>query len=140
MSLVRTLRILASQRPSTPSRAVAAPVRVRRRRHGQVPVTWLDQELAGAATIVHLHGGGFVSGPMVLVVQLSALESVQNHLAINVISDVTGDAQNENFDIVTGFRTEIFGDYRLLRNRPGRPPALRGVEMHQPGIDASRGR
>lgn len=62
MSLVRTLRILASQRPSMPSRAVAAPVRVRRRRHGQVPVTWLDQELAGAATIVHLHGGAYLRG------------------------------------------------------------------------------
>ncbi|MGP9745330.1 alpha/beta hydrolase [Brachybacterium sp. AOP29-B2-41] len=62
MSLVRTLRILASQRPSTPSRAVAAPSRVERRRHGQVPVTWLDQELAGAATIVHLHGGGYLRG------------------------------------------------------------------------------
>lgn len=62
MSLVRTLRILASQRPSTPSRAVAAPSRVRRRRHGHVPVTWLDQELAGAATIVHLHGGAYLRG------------------------------------------------------------------------------
>lgn len=62
MSLVRTLRILASQRPSTPSRDIAAPSRVRRRRHGQVPVTWLDQELAGAATIVHLHGGAYLRG------------------------------------------------------------------------------
>ena len=62
MSLVRTLRILASQRPSTPPRAVAAPARVERRRHAHVPVTWIDPELAHTATIVHLHGGSYVAG------------------------------------------------------------------------------
>ncbi|HEX7349508.1 alpha/beta hydrolase [Brachybacterium sp.] len=62
MSLVRTLRILASQRPSTPPRSVAASGRVDRRRHGHVPVTWIDPGLAGTATIVHLHGGAYVSG------------------------------------------------------------------------------
>ncbi|WP_193105062.1 alpha/beta hydrolase [Brachybacterium sp. FME24] len=62
MSIVRTLRILASQRPSMPSRAVAAPARVERRRHGHVPVTWIDAHLAATATIVHLHGGGHVRG------------------------------------------------------------------------------
>ncbi|MGP9538205.1 alpha/beta hydrolase fold domain-containing protein [Brachybacterium sp. AOP43-C2-M15] len=62
MSLVRTLRILASQRPSTPSRAVADPGRVQRLRHGRVPVTWIDQHLAGTAAIVHLHGGAYVAG------------------------------------------------------------------------------
>jgi len=62
MSLVRTLRILASQRPSTPPRAVAAAARVDRRRHGHVPVTWIDPDLASTATIVHLHGGAYVSG------------------------------------------------------------------------------
>ena len=62
MSLVRTLRILASQRPSTPPRAVAAPARVERRRHAHVPVTWIDPELAHTAAIVHLHGGSYVAG------------------------------------------------------------------------------
>ena len=62
MSLVRTLRILASQRPSTPSRSVAAPSRVQRRRHGHTPVTWIDQELSGTATIIHLHGGSYLRG------------------------------------------------------------------------------
>lgn len=62
MSLVRTLRILASQRPSLPPRAVAAPARVQRRRPGGVPVTWIDAELASTATIVHLHGGAYVAG------------------------------------------------------------------------------
>lgn len=62
MSLVRTLRILASQRPSLPSRALAAPARVERRRHGHVPVTWIDPELASTATVVHLHGGAYVAG------------------------------------------------------------------------------
>ncbi|MGO1504997.1 MAG: alpha/beta hydrolase [Brachybacterium sp.] len=62
MSLVRTLRILASQRPSMPSRSVAAPPRVQRLRHGHVPVTWIDRELSGTATIVHLHGGSYLRG------------------------------------------------------------------------------
>ncbi|ATG56056.1 esterase [Brachybacterium ginsengisoli] len=62
MSLVRTLRILASQRPSLPSRALADPARVQRRRHGHVPVTWIDPEHASTATIVHLHGGSYVAG------------------------------------------------------------------------------
>lgn len=62
MSLVRTLRILASQRPSRPSRAVAAPSRVERQRYEHVPVTWIDRELAGSATIVHLHGGSYLYG------------------------------------------------------------------------------
>ena len=62
MSLVRTLRILASQRPTTPPRSVAAPARVQRLRHGHVPVTWIDRELASTATIVHLHGGSYVRG------------------------------------------------------------------------------
>ncbi|ATG50277.1 esterase [Brachybacterium vulturis] len=62
MSLVRTLRILASQRPSLPPRALAAPARVERRRHGEVPVTWIDPHLASTATIVHLHGGSYVAG------------------------------------------------------------------------------
>ena len=62
MSIVRTLRILASQRPSKPSRAVASPDRVVRRRHGRVPVTWIDPHLATTATIVHLHGGAYVAG------------------------------------------------------------------------------
>lgn len=62
MSLVRTLRILASQRPTTPSRAVASPDRVRHRRLGGVPVTWIDEHLAGQATIVHLHGGSYLEG------------------------------------------------------------------------------
>src|SRR5699024_9999282 len=46
MSLVRTLRILASQRPSLPPRALAAPARVERHRHRHVPVTWIDRQLA----------------------------------------------------------------------------------------------
>ncbi|ASK66040.1 esterase [Brachybacterium avium] len=62
MSLVRTLRILASQRPSLPPHACAAPERVQRRRHGHVPVTWIDPDLASTATIVHLHGGAYVAG------------------------------------------------------------------------------
>lgn len=62
MSLVRSLRILASQRPSTPPRAVADPARVTRVRHAHVPVTWIDQELAGSGAIVHLHGGAYVQG------------------------------------------------------------------------------
>lgn len=62
MSIVRTLRILASQRPSTPPRALAAPSRVERRRHGNVPVTWIDPHLAPRAAIVHLHGGVYVAG------------------------------------------------------------------------------
>ena len=62
MSLVRTLRILASQRPSLPPRAVADPSRVRRVRHDRVPVTWIDPGLASTATIVHLHGGAYVQG------------------------------------------------------------------------------
>lgn len=62
MSIVSTLRILASQRPSTPPRAVADPSRVTRGRPGHVPVTWIDQELAATATIVHLHGGAYVAG------------------------------------------------------------------------------
>lgn len=62
MSLVRTLRILASQRPSLPPRALAAPDRVERRRHGHVPVTWIDPALASTATVVHLHGGAYVAG------------------------------------------------------------------------------
>lgn len=62
MSIVSTLRILASQRPSLPSRAIAAPARVERRRPRHVPVTWIDAPLAATATIVHLHGGGYVRG------------------------------------------------------------------------------
>ncbi|GAA1488661.1 alpha/beta hydrolase [Brachybacterium sacelli] len=62
MSIVRTLRILASQRPTLPPRAVAAPSRVERRRPGSIPVTWIDRHLAGTATIVHLHGGAYVAG------------------------------------------------------------------------------
>ena len=62
MSLVRTLRILASQRPSLPPRSVADPSRVRRVRHDHVPVTWIDPELASTAAIVHLHGGAYVQG------------------------------------------------------------------------------
>lgn len=62
MSIVRTLRILASQRPSLPARALAAPRRVARRRHGNVPVTWIDADLSSTATIVHLHGGSYVAG------------------------------------------------------------------------------
>ncbi|MDN6399333.1 MAG: alpha/beta hydrolase [Brachybacterium sp.] len=62
MSRGRTLRILASQRPSLPPRALAAPARVERRRHGHVPVTWIDPHLASTATIVHLHGGAYVAG------------------------------------------------------------------------------
>lgn len=62
MSLVRTLRILASQRPSRPARAVAAASRVTRQRAEHVPVTWIDRELAPAATIVHLHGGSYLYG------------------------------------------------------------------------------
>lgn len=62
MSLVRTLRTLASQRPSMPSRAVAHPSRIQRHRHGHVPVTWLDRQLSNTATIVHLHGGAYVAG------------------------------------------------------------------------------
>ena len=62
MSLVRTLRILASQRPSLPPRALAAPARVERHRHRHVPVTWIDRQLANTATIVHLHGGAYVAG------------------------------------------------------------------------------
>lgn len=62
MSLVRTLRILASQRPTLPPRALAGPARVQRRRHGHVPVTWIDPEHASTATIVHLHGGSYVAG------------------------------------------------------------------------------
>ncbi|WP_114853323.1 alpha/beta hydrolase fold domain-containing protein [Brachybacterium sp. YJGR34] len=62
MSIVRTLRILASQRPSRPPSSLAAPARVARHRHGQVPVTWIDEELAREATIVHLHGGAYVAG------------------------------------------------------------------------------
>ena len=62
MSIVRTLRILASQRPSLPPRALAAPRRVARRRHGNVPVTWIDADLSSTATIVHLHGGSYVAG------------------------------------------------------------------------------
>lgn len=62
MSLVRTLRTLASQRPSTPSRAVAAPSRVTRQKYGHVPVTWIDKELASTAAIVHLHGGSYLHG------------------------------------------------------------------------------
>ena len=62
MSLVRTMRILASQRPSLPPRAVADPSRVRRVRHDRVPVTWIDPGLASTATIVHLHGGAYVQG------------------------------------------------------------------------------
>ncbi|WP_394216151.1 alpha/beta hydrolase [Brachybacterium vulturis] len=65
MSLVRTLRILASQRPSLPPHALAAPARVERRRHGHVPVTWIDPHLASTATIVHLHGGSYVAGESV---------------------------------------------------------------------------
>lgn len=62
MSLVRTLRTLASQRPSKPSRAIAHPSRVERHRHGHVPVTWIDRRLSNQATIVHLHGGAYVAG------------------------------------------------------------------------------
>ena len=62
MSLVRTLRILASQRPSLPPRSVARSVRVARVRHDQVPVTWIDKDLASSGTIVHLHGGAYVEG------------------------------------------------------------------------------
>lgn len=62
MSLVRTLRTLASQRPTTPSRAVASPARVQRRRHGHVSVTWIDEHLSGTSTIVHLHGGSYLHG------------------------------------------------------------------------------
>lgn len=62
MSLVRTLRILASQRPSTPPRSVVAPARVDRGRPGHVPVTWIDPALASTAAIVHLHGGAYVAG------------------------------------------------------------------------------
>jgi epsilon-lactone hydrolase len=62
MSLVRTLRILASQRPSTPSRALVAPARVERRWPGHVPVTWIDPDRASTAAIVHLHGGDYVAG------------------------------------------------------------------------------
>ena len=62
MSLVRTLRTLASQRPSLPTSAVAESSRVHRRRHSHVPVTWIDPELAPAATLVHLHGGEYLHG------------------------------------------------------------------------------
>jgi acetyl esterase/lipase len=62
MSLVRTLRILASQRPTLPPRSVARPDRVTRVRHDQVPVTWIDRDLASTGTIVHLHGGAYVEG------------------------------------------------------------------------------
>lgn len=62
MSLVRTLLTLASQRPSIPPRGVAAASRVQRRRHGHVPVTWIDPQRASTATIVHLHGGSYLRG------------------------------------------------------------------------------
>ncbi|MFC7376119.1 alpha/beta hydrolase fold domain-containing protein [Brachybacterium sp. GCM10030268] len=62
MSIVRALRILASQRPTLPPRAVAAPARVQRRKHQGVPVTWIDADRAAASTIVHLHGGGHLYG------------------------------------------------------------------------------
>lgn len=62
MSIVSTLRILASQRPSLPSRTVAASARVERERLRHIPVTWIDAHLAATATIVHLHGGGYVRG------------------------------------------------------------------------------
>ena len=57
MSLVRTLRILASQRPSTPPAPSPRP-RACSVRHGHA--RHLDrQELSGTATIIHLHGGSY---------------------------------------------------------------------------------
>jgi acetyl esterase/lipase len=35
---------------------------VRRVRHDQVPVTWIDQDRARTTAIVHLHGGAYVQG------------------------------------------------------------------------------
>lgn len=56
------LRILASQPPTRPSRAVAARPRVTRERLGHVPVTWIDRDKARTGTVVHLHGGSYLRG------------------------------------------------------------------------------
>jgi len=56
------LRILATQSPTTPPRSVATRDRVRRRRHGHVPVTWIDEQKAARGVIVHLHGGSYLRG------------------------------------------------------------------------------
>lgn len=62
MSIVRALSVLASQSPTRPPRSVAARDRVERRRHRSVPVTWIDADRAHRGTIVHLHGGGYITG------------------------------------------------------------------------------
>ena len=57
------LRILATQSPTTPPRAVAARGRVRRTRPARIPVTWIDAEkVARRGVIVHLHGGAYLRG------------------------------------------------------------------------------
>ena len=61
MSLVRTLRILASQRPSLPrAPSPILPGAARAPRPG--PRDLIDPGLASTATIVHLHGGAYVQG------------------------------------------------------------------------------
>ncbi|WP_233190875.1 alpha/beta hydrolase fold domain-containing protein [Brachybacterium sp. UMB0905] len=62
VSTLRTVRILASQRPTTPPRSIAAPSRVHRERRGRVPITWIDRDRAADGIIVHLHGGDHLYG------------------------------------------------------------------------------
>ncbi|WP_010533446.1 alpha/beta hydrolase fold domain-containing protein [Brachybacterium squillarum] len=62
IGILGALGVLASQTPTRPSRAVARPSRVRRVRHAHIPVTWIDQDKARTATVVHLHGGSYLRG------------------------------------------------------------------------------
>lgn len=58
-----------TQRPSRPSARVVDPALVARDRIGAVdrtmpgvPVTWIDRPSAARAAVIHVHGGGFLSG------------------------------------------------------------------------------
>ena len=62
MSIVRALSHLVTQGPSKPARSLVDRRLVERRRHHHVPTTWIDVEKAADATIVHLHGGGYLRG------------------------------------------------------------------------------
>lgn len=62
MSIVRALSHLVTQGPSKPARSLVDRGLVERRRHHHVPTTWIDVDKAASATIVHLHGGGFLRG------------------------------------------------------------------------------
>lgn len=62
MSIIRALRVLASQQPTKPPAKVVSRSLVTRRSHRDVPVTWIDADAARDGAIVHFHGGGYIEG------------------------------------------------------------------------------